>query len=212
MPVITISRQFGSYGDAVADLLCDRLGYRGLDQFQMRRLAAEAGLKPSKVIDLSEGAYQPRTLPERFFANSGPLTRNPIMWAEYGAIAGRGQLAAEVVVQLIHAAYERDSVVVVGRGGQVVLADKPDVLHVRLVAPLEMRIRRHQVRAGLSAEVAREEVLGADRASAEFIQRYFGADAADPDLYDLVLNTGRMPLAAAADLVAAALAALPARG
>lgn len=211
MPIITISRQYGSYGDAVVESLCDRLGYRGLDKYLMRRLAAQAGLKPEKIIGLSEDQYQPMTRAERFFAHTGPATRHPLIWAEYGKMVGREQLTVELVTRLIHVAYEKDNVVVVGRGGQVVLREKPDALHVRLVAPLAMRIRRHQIRAGLSAEAAREEVLKADRASAEFVRRYYGADVADPGLYDLIINTGRLPLTSAADLIISALAALPER-
>ena len=40
MTVITFSRQFGSHGDTVAQLLCDRLGYRYFDKNLMLGLAA----------------------------------------------------------------------------------------------------------------------------------------------------------------------------
>lgn len=211
MPVITISRQYGSYGDAVAELLCDRLGYRGLDRYQMRRLAAEAGLKLREVDNLSEEQYRPRTGAERFFAHAPPLTRHPAVWADYGAWIARETLSVKVVRQLILDAYERGNVVIVGRGGQVVLGGKPDVLHVRLVAPLELRARRHRIRAGITLEEARKQVREADKVSAEFIERYFGADMADPALYDLIINTGKLSWADAADLIMSALAALPAR-
>lgn len=208
MPVITISRQYGSYGDAVAELLCDRLGYRILDKNLIRGLAAQVGLRPEKVINLSEDRYRPRTLVERLFASAGPQTRDPVVWARYGVADGRDHLATELITQLIQAAYEQGNVVVVGRGGQVVLRDKPDVLHVRLVAPLEMRIRRHQIRAALTAEAAREEVIESERASAEFVKRYYDADVADPTLYDLVINTSRLPLTAVADLIIGSVEAL----
>jgi cytidylate kinase len=211
MPVITISRQYGSYGDAVADLLRDRLGYRILDRDLMRRLATQAGLKPGKVINLSEDQYQPRTLADRFLENAAPPPRNPGAWADYRSASARDRSAAELVAQLIVDAYEQDNVVVLGRGGQVVLGEKPDVLHVRLTAPLEMRIRRHQIRAGLTVEAARAEVLERDEASAEFIKRYYGVDVADPTLYDLIINTGKLSLDAAADLIIMLLRALPAR-
>jgi cytidylate kinase len=208
MPVITISRQYGSYGDAVAELLCDRLGYRILDKNLMRDLAREAGLQPKKVVDLSEDQYRPRTLVERFLGDSAPPPRNPVAYAAYLAAEARKHSAEELVIQLIRVSYEKGNVVIVGRGGQVVLRDKPDVLHVRLVAPLEVRIRRHQIRAGLTVEAAREEVLERDRASAQFVKRYHGVDVADPTLYDLIINTGKLPWEGAADLIARALAAL----
>jgi len=210
MPVITISQQFGSYGDAVTELVCNRLGYRSLDTHLMWGLAAQAGLKLKKVMTLSEDRYRPRTRMERFSRHLPPYTRHPVMWAEYGAAIGRELLAAKSVIQLIQAAYERGNIVIVGRGGHVVLRDKPDALHVRLIAPLTLRIRRRQLR-GLTIEAARAQVIAYDRAAAEFIQRYHGVDIADPTLYDLVINTGTLPLPAAADLIIGALAALPTR-
>jgi cytidylate kinase len=211
MPVITISRQYGSYGDAVAELLCDRLGYRLFDKNLLRRLAAEVGVEPKKLLDLSEDQYRSRVLLERLWANATPPTRNPVVWAEYGSAGARDRSAAERLARLIHAAYERGNVVVVGRGGQAVLHEKPDVLHVRLMAPLAIRVRRHQVRAGLSVDAARAEVIERDQASAEFVKRYYDVDADDPTLYDLILNTGKLPWETAADLIVGALAELPAR-
>ena len=88
--VITVSRQFGSYGDAVVDLICDRLGYRSLDKSLILVLAKETGLKPAQVARLSEETYRPRGLIERLFADAGPGTRHPAIWADYGAfVAGQ---------------------------------------------------------------------------------------------------------------------------
>jgi cytidylate kinase len=207
MPVITISRQYGSYGDAAAELLCDKLCYRILDKNLMRRLAAEVGVTSKKVVDLSEDQYRPRTLLERLWANAPPRTRDPVVWAQYVEAEAREHLATEMVGQLIRTAYERGNVVIVGRGGQVVLRDKPDVLHVRLLAPLAIRVRRHQIRAGLTVEEARKEVIERDRASAEFVRRYHDADVDDPTLYDLSINTGKLPWEVAADLIIGALPA-----
>ena len=209
MPVITISRQFGSYGDAVAELLCDRLGYRILDRSLLQRLAREAGVKIDKRVDQSEDRYRPWTLAERLLSRVGPPGRHPAIWAGYGSVITREQAAAEMIARLIHAAYEMGQVVVVGRGGQVVLRDRPDVLHVRLVAPLAIRVRRHQVRAGLTIEAAHAEVIDSDRGSADFIKHYYDADIDDPFLYDLIINTGRLPLEDVTGLIADALAGLP---
>jgi cytidylate kinase len=113
------------------------------------------------------------------------------------------------VKQLIRATYAQGNVVVVGRGGQVILRDLPDVLHVRIMAPLELRIRRHAERAGLTEAAAREAVLTRDKASADFVKYYYDADVADSTLYDLIINTGKLTPSAAADLIIGALAYLP---
>jgi cytidylate kinase len=99
----------------------------------------------------------------------------------------------------------------VGRGGQVVLADKPGVLHVRIVAPLEERVARLQAREQLTPPQARHWIAERDSASAEYLRVFFHTDVEDPTLYHLVLNTGKFSIercvayigAAAESLVAA---------
>ena len=209
MTVITISRQFGSHGDTVAQLLCDRLGYRYFDKNLMLGLAAAAGLPTETIVDLSDEKHHARSLVERLFGNYPAPMADPNAWAAGAEASAQEKAQVEQVKQLIRATYAQGNVVFVGRGGQVVLRGLPDVLHVRLIAPLELRIRRHGERAGLTAAEAREAVLARDRASADLIRQYYDADVADPALYDLMINTSKVTPSAAADLIIRALAYLP---
>lgn len=211
MAVITISRLFGSHGDTVAQLLCDQLGYRYFDKNLMMGLAAQAGVAPDKVVDLSDDQHRARSLVERLFSNYAPPMGDPVTWAAGAAYNAEEQLVIEQVRALIRAAYTQGKVVVVGRGGQVVLHDLPDVLHVRIVAPLELRVRRHQERSGLTMAAARDQVLRRDQASADFVNFYYKTDPADPALYDLIISTGKVTPAVAADLIVSALACLPSK-
>jgi hypothetical protein len=122
-----------------------------------------------------------------------------------GAQAG----SVALVQNYIRATHGQAGAVVVGRGGQVELRDMPDVLHVRVVAPLEMRIRRVQEKEGLTAEEARNRVNERDQASAGWVKHTYDADPADAALYDLVISTGKISPATAADLVIQAMACLP---
>jgi cytidylate kinase len=210
LAVITISRQFGSHGDTVAQVLCDRLGYRYFDKNLMMGLAARAGVAPDKVVDLSDEKHRTRSLLERLFGNYAAPMADPASWAAGAAANAEEQLTADRLKSLIRAAHAQGDVVILGRGGQVVLRDQPDVLHVRIIAPLEKRVREHQARAGLSAEAAREQVLNRDRASLDFVNRYYDVDAADPQFYDLVLNTARLTPVDAVDMIIEALGHLPA--
>ncbi len=211
MSVITISRQFGSHGDTVAQILCERLGYRYFDKNLMLGLAAAAGVTPEKVVDLADDKHRARSLVERLFGNYAAPMADPSAWAAGAEANAQEQRTVAQVKQLIRAAYAEGNVVVLGRGGQVVLRDKPDVLHVRIIAPLELRIQRHGERAGLTPGVARETVLGRDRATADFMQRYYDTDVADPALYDVIVNTARMTPAAAVGFIIDALGKLPAK-
>lgn len=127
------------------------------------------------------------------------------LMASLGVQAG----SVALVQNFIRATHGQGGAVILGRGGQVALRDMPDVLHVRVVAPLETRIRRVQEREGLTADKAREQVSVSDQASAGYVKHYYHADPADPSFYDLVINTSKITPIVAADLVIQAMACLP---
>ncbi len=210
MPVITISRQSGSEGNEVARLLCARLDYRYFDKGLMAELGATMGLAPEEITDASVDDHRVKTLLERLFGNyPDPLT-NPTVWTETALQDAREARSVAQVRRLILAAYELGDVVVMGRGGQVVLGDKPDVLHVRVVAPLETRIKRWQAREGLTAKDARRKTHERNRAHIDFVKRFFDVDLNDPELYDLVISTEKISPVEAVDLIVQAMAYLPA--
>jgi cytidylate kinase len=92
-------------------------------------------------------------------------------------------------------------VIIVGRGSQVILKDLPDVLHVRIIAPLERRIERWMERNNISHEEAKKITLERDRKHVHFVETYFDEDINNPDLYDLIINTDKLTLDCAADLI-----------
>jgi hypothetical protein len=70
MAVITISREYGSRGNEVAQLICDRLGYRYFDKELMAQVGAQMGLAPNQIADLPEDKHHVRSLVERLFATA----------------------------------------------------------------------------------------------------------------------------------------------
>lgn len=211
MAVITISRQSGSEGNEIAQLLCTRLGYQYFDKKLMFQLATESGMKPSEIADASDDRHQAKGWLERAFANLASPLGDPSSWTFGAQQDAREAMSVGQVRKLIDAAYEHDNVVVVGRGGQMALADKPDVLHVRVVAPLETRIKRWQEREGLTREEAQVRVRERDAAHIDFVQRFYAADVTDSALYDLVVSTEKLTLDAAVDVIIKALESLPAK-
>jgi len=210
MAVITISRQHGGGGHAVTKLLCDRLGYRYFDKELIAHLGAQLGLSPDQVVDLPEDRHRVQSLVERLFANVPTPFGDPATWTLQAELEAQQEVSVQTFQSLIRAAHEQGKVVIMGRGGQVVLRDAPDVLHVRLVAPLELRIQRVQENNGMSVDAARERVTQRDQASAEYVRHCYNADVDDPMLYDLVINTSKLTAAATADLIIKTLDYLPA--
>jgi cytidylate kinase len=127
------------------------------------------------------------------------------------AVAALDQERSLVLVRgAILAAYENDNVVIVGRGGQAILKEKPDVLHVRVQSPLEARNQRLHQQLNVTLAAAQDIALKHDRAATDYLKRFYNVDWADPMLYDLVINTGKLDIEAAAHLIVNAISYLPA--
>jgi cytidylate kinase len=93
------------------------------------------------------------------------------------------------------------SLVIMGRGSQFILKDYPGTLHLLVVAPLEVRVKRVIQDLNVDKETANQEIARIDGSHNEFIKRYFHAELEDPIYSDLVINTGRLSFQAAASIV-----------
>ncbi len=208
MPIITISRQYGSGGDEIASRICDLLDYRYFDKNLILKAAAEAGLSEAEFVDYSEEHHRSQNFLDRLFAPARPhdAANSHNGTADSGVLEEAQGVA--LVRTAIEAACRTGNMVILGRGGQVVLRDEPGVLHVRIEAPLELRALRVQDQHNLDLASALELIARRDSAAAGYLRRYYKVDWADPLLYHLVLNTGRLSLENAANLIRQAVQSL----
>ncbi len=95
--------------------------------------------------------------------------------------------------------------VMVGRHGALLLAERPNTIHVLLTGSVEDRIERAAAESGITREHAAHRVHREDHVRADMAIALFGWDPRTPDRYDLVINTSRVPLDG---VVAAILAAV----
>jgi cytidylate kinase len=212
MGVITISRQQGSGGAEIAAQVCELLGYRYFDKRLMAEAMAQENLTEETIIDYHEDEYRLVGFLDRLLGYRRPSTiqdigfwdKNPELVKTPAVAVLDEHLAVWVIRAAIKRAYAQGDVVIVGRAGQVVLANEPGVLHVRIEAPLEARIQRVVERSALDPKHARQFVLERDKASAEYLQRFYGVDWSDPLLYHMVINTGKWSIASAARCIASA--------
>jgi Cytidylate kinase-like family len=93
------------------------------------------------------------------------------------------------------------SVILIGRGGNIITAQLPHVLHVRLVAPLDKRIAHAHEAYGMTEAAARVFCPREDRGRERYLKKYFNADVNDPLLYHLIINTGLVSYDDAAKLI-----------
>ena len=185
MAVITVSRQLGSLGCDIADAVAGQLGYRkvwrGLIN-QAARRARTPGMALDLLDDLGLLGMSPSPSEEKAYLNA--------------------------VRELIEEHARAGNVLIVGRGGQAVLRGWPDSLHVRIIAPLDVRAERLVARHGISALAALARIRASDRRRKRFVERAYHVDWNDPALYDLVLNTASLDVTRAAGLICHAVASM----
>ena len=95
---------------------------------------------------------------------------------------------------------------IVGRGANFILPAH-EIFAVRVIAPLEIRIRNVALKYNVAAEEAKRRIIQRESRRKAFIRHSFNADISDPIHYDMVINTGKISIAAAVEAVIAAVMA-----
>lgn len=235
MTVITLSRQLGSHGEEIAIAVAQALDLRLIDAAMINRAAERAGVPHVALAELEREGERGladqvlmalRTMPS---LQSTPSLAEPQageLGTSYPGLSGltipfaglfsptvppiSASLESHVrMVGLVIQGLAREGkVLIVGRGGQVLLKKHPSALHVQMVAPVSYRIEQVMAREGVDWRIAQNRVRASDRARADFLRRYRDADWLDPTLYHLVLNTSRISITTAVDLIVTAQRAL----
>ena len=178
--------------------------------------ASQAGLTEDEIVDFWVDSYKVQGFLNRLLR--GPRVVGHVSTWKRDATGAKvkemAQLDEDQAISLvqgtIQAAYKEGNVVILGRGAQAILKEMPDVLHVRIEAPLGDRLQRIQDEEIISLEAAREIATRHDKAAADYLNRFYGVDWCDPMLYDLVINTRKWGIESAAHLIVNAISLLPA--
>ena len=197
MRAVTISREYGSGGGEIAVRLAKRLAWQLIDHEVVVRVAEMLQVSEEEAEEHDERV---ESLPSRIFKSlrlvhpSMPVTVNiPFTVDSHAFHRARSQI--------IEGAVASGQVVIVGRGAQAHLAQRNDVLHVRIIAPLEARIVYVMSREGLAQAAAQARILQKDQDHARYLEIFYHRHPSDPHLYDLVLSTGILDLESAVDVI-----------
>ncbi len=200
MRAVTISRQSGSGGHAVAEKLVSYL-----------RTHSEKEGCPWTVFDrdLVQKALEEHHLPERMarFMPEDRISEMVDTMDELFGLHPPSWTLVRKISETIHHLAELGNVIIIGRAASIITARLKYVFHVRLVGSLAKRIAHMQELKGLSAKEAREFVLREDLGRDRYLKKYFGKDIDDPLLYHLTLNTDLISYDEAARLIGEAMLA-----
>jgi cytidylate kinase len=106
---------------------------------------------------------------------------------------------------IIEEVAKEGNTIIVGRAGNLVLANHPRALHVFLLAPLEVRISRVMQAEGLSHNDAERRISGMDKLRTHYVHTFYHASWNDPTQYHLVVDSGVWGEDGTTDLLAWAL-------
>lgn len=186
MPVITVTRLFGSGGSEVARRVAESLGWRLIDGAIVNGIARALRATPSEVQAIDERAP---SLAERL-ADALALGGGEVVSASLATpMPPTEQRIAEVTREVIERAVARGPVVVVGRGAQAYLAQRTDVLHVHCYAPHDALVERTMKREGIDQEEADRMVRAKNQQRENYVKRMFGRAWLAPEHYHIMLNT-----------------------
>jgi cytidylate kinase len=181
---ITISREYGSGGEMIAEMLAKRLGWRLVDKSLLAEVAKRAQIDPEIAAHFDE-SIDPwfhrlvKGLWRGGYEGSATTVNTDLVDSEAMARIGG---------EIIREAASLGRCVIVGRGSQCLLRDRKDTFRVSVFGPRNEKIQRLRERLGPGADVDRamEEM---DRRRAAYINRFFGEDWKDRRLYHLVISS-----------------------
>jgi cytidylate kinase len=231
MTVVTVSRQLGSQGEEIATSVAEALSLRLIDAGSINRAAQKAGVPDIALAELenegergladqvlkalrtmpslrSASTFTTATAGERGTAHLEPpgltIPFVGLFSPTVPPISASLESYVRMVGLVIRGLAREGNVLVVGRGGQVLLRKYPCALHVQIVAPMKDRINAVMTREGLQWRAAQSRVRASDRARFDYLRRYHDVNWLDPTLYHLVLNTGRVSVVTAVSLIVSA--------
>jgi hypothetical protein len=196
--LVTLSASYGAGGSRVGPAVAERLGVELLDR------AIPTGVAERLAVPLDDALAHDESLGDAI----GRLATSFALLPELaGAMVHAGVLAGEDYrreTERIIREHAEHGAVVLGRGGAIVLREHPEALHVRLDGPPERRVEQLVALEGLDRATAERRRRAGDRAREAYVRHFYGADARDPSLYHLVIDSTAVPLATVVELIAVA--------
>jgi cytidylate kinase len=224
MPVITINGPIGSGPVPVGQMVAQELGINFVDRLIFREAARLVGKPVGALIDKEQRVVRFRdrlagflqTMLERSamsgvsgepYFGRGIETLPPEAFSDLTEESAMATVKVEdkdfieATATVVKDLHQKGDVVILGRGANVILADTPGVIHVGLLAPLEVRAQTLMEREHLDREEAEEVAEELERARVAFFRKFFKVHPNDPGLYHITLNMGKVQRQTASEII-----------
>lgn len=199
--MLTISHQYGSGGSQIARDLGDRLQWSVWDKEIVRKIATEYQFSEPEVEAKDERVAS-------FIEKLVDLLGLGGFASAYSILPPRGLDDAKLRYMtrtIVEAIAREGRAIIVGRGGNHILAKRPGTLHMFIFAPLEARIQRVIEMEKLTRAEAERRIAGMDRIRADYVRTFYHADWRDPTQYHLTLDSSVWGERGTADVIRSAI-------
>ena len=196
--IVTISREFGSGGRKVGELLALQLNVPFYEKEIIEITAEKSGLSPEFIASAEENT-------RRSFLFNIATASYPDMKYSYQydtPITDKAFFAQSAVVRELA---ERNSCVIVGRCADYLLRDEERILRVFITAKHEDRMKRIIEEYGVEEKDAASKIKKTDKARASYTRHYTGEEWGSIRNHDLVINTSFTGVDGAVEVIKAAL-------
>ena len=224
MPVITINGPIGSGAVPIGHIVADQLHLDFVDRLVFTQAARLVGTPVGALIDKEQRVNRFRDRLGRFIQTM--LERSAVSGVSGEPYFGRGleslppetymelvgeaeattpkvddQAFIEATTSVLRDVQRKGNAVIIGRGAQFILVDLPEVMHVGLLAPVDMRVETMMQREHFDRDEAQGYVEELDQARIAFCRKFFKANPDEPNLYHMMLNMGQMEIKTAAEII-----------
>ena len=224
MPVITINGPSGGGAVTIGQMVSQQLELSFVDRMVTVEAAKLVGKPVGALVDKEQRVVRFRDRLGAFLQNM--LERSAMSGVSGEPYFGRGldslppetyaELAGETsatavkvndkdfidaTTKVLKDLYQKGNVVIIGRGANIILADTPGVMHVGLMAPLEVRVQTLMQREHMERDEAQVYVDELERARVAYFQKFFKVSPNEPTLYHMMLNMDKMEPETAADVI-----------
>ena len=178
LPIVTFFEKDGSGVHEIAPRVAEELGV----QYVSQKFTSEQLAEMDSSVRNSESGF------DRWMRSMSYSGTQDSDLAQALDLSTNHQVATKNTQELLSTV--ADGAVIVGRNGALVLGKAVGAFHVRLTAPIGVRIERVAAETGLSPSEAAEQIEAEDRIRTEMSQRLYQWNPNDDEYYDLVINTG----------------------
>ena len=178
MTIITISRQDGSLGNEIAEKLSQRLN--------MQLIIREKII--SEWVAEAADSHQLHMLAEspKYYLTA---CKEGISFKEY-------------IEKRLLEFTEKTPSIIVGMGAQIIFANDPDAVKVKVIASQKVRIERIKSKYGFGESEAENLIEKSDRKHKKYISTLYGVDWQNPLDFDITLNTDRLGIEQCVEYIA----------